>query len=166
LYTLSPGTLYQNGDNQKERREGSPNYKKQCRSQRERNINLNLPPVNSPAPIYHGQSNMVPLILESTVRPGAVIHETPVSEETMEQYMMRVHNRVDALEHRELLRAAITAPFWWDELSRDLQKQVVNLSVAISSGRVRDFNEVFEYPIEHSFWTEEVLYNMVVSRAA
>jgi hypothetical protein len=25
---------------------------------------------------------------------------------------------------------------------------------------------VFEYPIEHSFWTEEVLYNMVVSRAA
>jgi hypothetical protein len=109
---------------------------------------------------------MVPLILESTVRPGAVIHETPVSEETMEQYMMRVHNRVDALEHRELLRAAITAPFWWDELSRDLQKQVVNLSVAISSGRVRDFNEVFEYPIEHSFWTEEVLYNMVVSRAA
>jgi hypothetical protein len=34
-YTLSPATTYQNGDNQKERREGSPNYKKhrcsQCR---------------------------------------------------------------------------------------------------------------------------------------
>jgi hypothetical protein len=83
----------------------------------------------------------------------------------MEQYMERVNNRVDAFENRELLRAAITAPFWWNELARDLQKVVVRLSITISSGRVQDLNEVFEYPIEHSFWTEEVRYDINVSRA-
>jgi hypothetical protein len=118
---------------------------------------------DSSAPIYHGQSNPLSPILESTVRPGAIVLETPVSEETMEQYMMRVHNRIDAFENRELLRAAIVAPFWWDELARDLQKQVVRLHIAVASGRVEDLNEVLQFSLEHSFWTEEVRYNMDVS---
>jgi hypothetical protein len=118
---------------------------------------------DSSAPIYYGQSNTLSPILESTVRPGAVVHETFVSEETMEQYMMRVHNRIDAFENLELLRAAIVAPFWWDELSRALQKQVVRLHIAIASGRIEDLNEAFQFPLEHSFWTEEVRYNMDVS---
>jgi hypothetical protein len=113
-------------------------------------------------PIYDVQSNNQSRSLESAVGPGIEAGD----EETMAQYIMRVNNRIDALEYRELLRATIAAPFWWEELSRDLQKQVVRLSIAISSGRVRDFNEVFQYPIEHSFWTEEVHYNMDVSRAA
>jgi hypothetical protein len=105
-------------------------------------------------------------IIKSAIRLDTQIHKLPADEETMAQYIKRVRDRIEALENRELLRAAIAAPFWWDELARDLQKQVVRLSIAISSGRVRDFNEVFQYSIEHSFWSEEVRYNMNVSRAA
>jgi hypothetical protein len=116
--------------------------------------------------IYEIESNNQSPTIQTAVQLGTEAGEPPADEETMEQYMLRVNNRIDALEHRELLRAAIAAPFWWDELSRDLQKQVVRLSIAISSGRVQDFNEMLEYPIEHSFWTEEVRYNMDVSKAA
>ena len=53
----------------------------------------------------------------------------------MHNYMVAVRRRVDALESREFLRAAINAPYWSDELHRDLLKEVVKLWLAISSGR-------------------------------
>ena len=56
----------------------------------------------------------------------------------MHNYMVAVRRRVDALESREFLRAAINAPHWSDQLHRDLLKEVVKVWLAISSGRFQD----------------------------
>ena len=49
--------------------------------------------------------------------------------------MVAVRNRIDALKSRDLMRAAIAAPFWWEDLAGDLQRQVIRLHLAISAGR-------------------------------
>jgi hypothetical protein len=84
----------------------------------------------------------------------------------MQQYTDGVRLRIEALENQELMKAAIAAiaaPFRWHELSRDLQKQIGRLHLAIAAGRARDFSEILQYPLDHDFWTEVVRYNIIAS---
>lgn len=87
----------------------------------------------------------------------------PTDEGTMHDYMIAIRRRVDALESREFLLAAINAPYWSDELHRDLLKEVVKVWLAISSGQFQDVNEVIQLPLEHAYWTEETRVTSTVS---
>lgn len=103
----------------------------------------------------------------ATIDEGTpIIEETPVDEETMAQYMAAIRRRIDAIESRELLLASINAPYWSDELHRDLLKEVVKAWSAISVGRFKDINEVIQLPLEHTYWAEEIRVTQNVSLAA
>jgi hypothetical protein len=110
-------------------------------------------------------SNTLSSVIGDAVGPGNEDPETRVEEDIMDQYMSQVRLTIEVYEHCELLRAAIASPLWGKDLNREIQKQVVRLYLAIDAGRAKDSDEVLEYPLEHDFWTEQVLYNIDVSRA-
>lgn len=102
--------------------------------------------------------------------PESVDENPPASateldaEITMEEYMDSVDLRIHAAETRELLKAALEAPFWYDEYPRALYTEAIRVYRAISSGRINSFQEALQIPLEDHFWAEEVAVNPVVSK--
>lgn len=124
------------------------------------------PDDTNPSPSINVTPHAMPTSDQDTDEPININEAAPVDEDSMVQYMMPVRTRIDALVTREVLIAAINAPFYADELHRDLLKEVVRLWIAISTGRVNDFHEALRLPLDDPFWTEEVLINFTVSQGA
>lgn len=103
---------------------------------------------------------------ENDSGPDGTVQDSSADTETMQSYMAAIRCRIDAIESRELLLASINAPYWSDELHRDLLKEVVKAWSAISVGRFKDINEVIQLPLEHTYWTEEIRVTQNVSLAA
>jgi hypothetical protein len=116
--------------------------------------------------VHAVQSNSTSLVNESVLDPVHAYYEALMKEHDMGQFMTMVRRRIAANEKRELLRAAITGPFWWHELHQDLCREVVRLYLAISAGRLQDHDEAVQLPLEHPFWTGEVPDDNAVSPAA
>jgi len=101
--------------------------------------------------------------------PESVDENPPASateldaEITMEEYIDSVDLRIHAAETRELLKAALEAPFWYDEYPRALYTEAIRVYHAISSGRINNFQEALQIPLEDHFWAEEVAVDPVVS---
>lgn len=89
--------------------------------------------------------------IQSADDSAAQAQETTEDETDMKKYMGALRVPIYALETRELMRAAIAAPFWWSDLASDLQKQVIKLHPAILAGQFKDHEEVLQLPIEHVY---------------
>ena len=114
-----------------------------------------------PPPLHPVESNNPALASENRA-----YYEALMEEHDMSHLMTMVRRRIAANEKRELLRAAITGPFWWHELHPALSKEVVRMWLAISAGHVQDYDEAVQLPLEHPFWTGEVRDDNAVSPAA
>jgi hypothetical protein len=89
--------------------------------------------------------------------------EPDTRENDFEEFMDHIDRRIKASERRELLRAALEAPFWWSDLPRALKVEVVRSHLDMISGQVENIQEAFDHPLDHDFWTEEVPFGPEVS---
>jgi hypothetical protein len=71
-------------------------------------------------------SNNLSAVTASVHAPHDDLYKSPAREKTMQQDMIGVRLRIEMLENNELLTAGLAAPFWWHELSRDLQSQTIS----------------------------------------